>query len=145
MMALTPAGERLSFRKPTPISMTCGKRIIAKRLYAAKTLPQQGLGLIGRSLEPAEALLFLMERQRFSLHMWFVFHPIDVLFCDHSGEGLVVKEIKRGFSPFTTYRAHKASDLFIELRAGATKGLRTGDRIAFSRKIFKAQRRFKKR
>ena len=120
--------KRLSFRRPSKMSLVSGNKVVAKELFGAKDPSQQARGLMFRKLKPKQALLFFMPLpQRFSLHMLFVFHSIDVLFCDVSDKGFVIKEVKRGFRPFTTYRARHRSAMFIELPAGGAVGLRKGD------------------
>lgn len=138
MYSLTPIAKQLRFTTPSDITLLAGEQAVAKKLYAAKNLFQQARGLMCRTLRPGEALLFFMRReQRFSLHMWFVFRPIDVLFCNVTDKGLFVVEKKERFKPFTLYTARKPSELFIELPAGATSSIAAGDNIEFSRKIFK--------
>ena len=55
--------------------------------------------------------VFSSEKRR-SLHMWFVFFPIDVLFLDKQKR---IIEIKRDFKPFTLYRSQKKAQYVVEL------------------------------
>ena len=63
-----------------------------------------------------------------SLHMFFVFYPIDVLFLDLKGK---VVDIKRGFRPFTLYTPSVAASTIIELPEGAADTTRIGHSISF--------------
>ena len=53
-----------------------------------------------------------------SLHMWFVFFPIDVLFLDKSRK---VVDLKRDFRPFGFYSSKKEAQYAVELPVGFIK------------------------
>jgi len=58
-------------------------------------------------------LVFVFEHeQRVSLHMFFVFFPIDVLFLDHKKK---IVEIKTQFKPFTFYKSKEKAKYVVEL------------------------------
>ncbi|MBW3022673.1 DUF192 domain-containing protein [Candidatus Woesearchaeota archaeon] len=83
------------------------------------------------SKKPDFGLIFVFRSElRRSLHMFFVFYPIDVLFLDSSGK---VVEIKENFKPFSAYFPKKKSKYVIELPAGAIKKSSTqvGDTVSF--------------
>jgi len=76
-------------------------------------------------------LIFIFNSEKIrSLHMFFVFYPIDVLFLD---SGKKVVEIKENFLPFTFFYPAKKSQFIIELPAGNVKKSKTsvGDTISF--------------
>lgn len=78
-----------------------------------------------------KALIFEFNKEKIiSLHMIFVFYPIDVIFLDKSR---VVVDLKKDFKPFTFYASRKKAMYAIELPNGTTKKSRTeaGDRIGF--------------
>jgi|TARA_B100001971_G_C17941717_1_gene407992 uncharacterized membrane protein (UPF0127 family) len=52
------------------------------------------------STKPSCMLFDFKKEKRISLHMFFVFFPIDVLFIDKNKN---IVEIKEDFKPFTTY------------------------------------------
>ena len=58
-------------------------------------------------------LMFIFddEKER-SLHMLFVFFPIDVLFLDKNKK---IVEIKKDFKPFTFYKSKKEAQYIVEL------------------------------
>lgn len=68
------------------------------------------------------------EPRRVSLHMWFVFGAIDVLFID----GDRVVDIKRDFRPFRRYVAQALADVVVELPAGMVKDVVIGDVVKLS-------------
>ena len=72
----------------------------------------------------------LRKEQRYPLHMWFVFFPIDVLYLDSDK---YIVEIKEYFKPFSLYFPKQKARYVIELPEGtiSTKNLRIGDRIEF--------------
>ena len=58
-------------------------------------------------------LIFIFDKvERISLHMWFVFFPIDVLFLDSDKK---IVEIKKDFKPFTFYRSKTPAKYVVEL------------------------------
>lgn len=72
---------------------------------------------------------FNLERKR-SLHNFFVFFPIDVVFLNKDQE---IVEIKERFKPFTMYFPKQKSKYIIELPAGiiANTGSQIGDVVNF--------------
>lgn|SRR3989338_4393494 len=83
------------------------------------------------SKKPDYGLVFAFQTEKIrSLHMFFVFFPIDVLFL---GSGRKAVEIKENFMPFTFYLPRKKSMFVIELPSGTIKksGTRVGDTISF--------------
>jgi len=56
-------------------------------------------------------MVFPNER-KISLHMFFVFYPIDVLIVD---DQMRIVEIKRYFQPFTTWKSAKKGKCVVEL------------------------------
>jgi len=58
-------------------------------------------------------LIFVFDKERkISLHMFFVFFPIDVLFLDENKE---IIEIKKDFRPFTFYKSEKKAKYIVEI------------------------------
>jgi len=78
-----------------------------------------------------DPLIFAFTRQRrYSLHMFFVFFPIDVLFLDKNRK---VVDMKRDFMPFTFYTPKKPCQYIIEIAQGSIARSQTeiGDEISF--------------
>lgn len=78
-----------------------------------------------------KALIFIFKKERrISLHSFFVFYPIDILFLDSKKK---VVEIKENFLPFNIYIPKKKSKFIIELPAGTIKksGTKIRDTITF--------------
>lgn len=67
------------------------------------------------------------QEKKISLHMFFVFFPIDVLILNEQKE---IVEIKRDFQPFTFWNSQKKGKYLLEL---VNKGkYQPGDKITFS-------------
>ena len=77
------------------------------------------------------ALIFRFDEEKIiSLHMFFVFYPIDVLFLDKSR---IVVDKKENFRPFAFYKSKKKAMYAVELPNGVIKKSKTclGDKIGF--------------
>jgi len=75
------------------------------------------------------ALIFKFSKEKIiSLHMFFVFYPIDVLFLD---KNKIVVDKKENFEPFTFCKSRKKSIYSVELPNGTIKKTKTeiGDKI----------------
>lgn len=64
--------------------------------------------------------------RRISLHMWFVFFPIDVLVLDSDRR---IVEIKKNFMPFTFWTASKRGKYIVEL--GFKEDVKIDDEITW--------------
>ena len=109
---------------------TTGKVIADKHLMCS-SLWSKARGLMFRL--KAVPMLFSFNRlQRNSLHMWFVFFPIDVLYLD--AEQRVV-EMKERFMPFAFYTPKRMSMYVIELPTMTIKDkmVSIGDEIEWDR------------
>ena len=76
-------------------------------------------------------LIFKFNKEKIiSLHMFFVFYPIDVLFLD---KNKIVVEIKENFMPFTFYTPVRKAKYIIEIPNKTIKKTKTriGDKISF--------------
>ena len=105
-------------------------RIIAKSYDKAATVLQQAIGLMFQS-EVKKPLLFTFSKEKkTSLHMFFVFMPIDLIFIS---KGKKVVETKQNFGPFTLYFPKKAAKYLIECRAGTIEdyGIKLGQIVSF--------------
>jgi hypothetical protein len=77
------------------------------------------------------ALLFhFPSEKRHSLHMLFVFYPIDVLWLNQNRK---VVEMKQSFKPFTFATPKKPAKFIIELPENTIKNSKTeiGDSVEF--------------
>jgi uncharacterized protein len=108
------------------MAVKCNNRILADRVEYCQTVFQQARGAMFRS-KLDKALIFPVSPARsLSLHMFFVFFPIDVLFVR---DGQVI-EIKKNFKPFTIYNPREDADTVIELPAGTVKNIKIGDQVS---------------
>lgn len=78
-----------------------------------------------------KALIFKFSKEKMiSLHMFFVFYPIDVLFLD---KNKIVVDVKENFRPFAFYKSRKKAMYAVELPDNTIKKTKTeiGDKINF--------------
>ena len=83
------------------------------------------------SKKTEKSLVFDFKKEKIiSLHMWFVFYPIDVLFLDNDKR---VVEIKENFKPFRLYTPKNKARYVLELPDGSVRESKTrvGDRINY--------------
>lgn len=83
------------------------------------------------SVRQNKSLVFRFSKEKIiSLHMLFVFYPIDVLFLD---KNKIVVDKKENFRPFTFYKSGKKAMYAMELPKGTIKRTKTGigDKIKF--------------
>ena len=107
------------------------KRELARSCKVCRSAWSKAKGLMftNESTVKNNALVFEFKKPMLqSLHMFFVFYPIDVLFLDDNS---CVVEMKQGFRPFTIYNSKMRAKYVIELPQGSIKNSRTslGDEI----------------
>jgi uncharacterized protein len=79
-------------------SIRCNGKVIASEFKFCKTFFSQLRGLM---FSRKKVLIFDFGKEiNLSLHMWFVFFPIDVLFLDANKK---IVEVKEGLKPFCFY------------------------------------------
>lgn len=112
------------------IDKTTGK-VIASRVELADTFWRRFRGLMFRSkLQRGSAMLFSLPRPgRYSIHMFFVRFPIDLLYLDSR---FVVVELRAGLKPWRVHRPKAIANYLIELPAGtiARSNVKIGHKIA---------------
>ena len=105
-----------------------GQEIISKEEIVCKTIRSQARGLMFRRKKHNLIMTFPKER-KISLHMFFVFYPIDVLVLDKDKK---VIEIKENFKPFTFWTAKQKGKYLIELgKEGSKKKINLGEHLSF--------------
>ncbi len=107
---------------------TSGKMIIRKvRLASTSWGKLKGL-MFENGNNFDYALVFVLERESVAMatiHMMFVFFPIDVVYLNRERK---VVDIVSGLRPFTPSCSPKnPSKFFVELPAGKSKGVSIGD------------------
>ena len=105
-------------------------KIIAKNSIFLDDNFSKFIGLM-LSKKQNRALIFKFNKEKIiSLHMIFVFYPIDVLFLN---KNKIVVDKKENFKPFTFYKSRKKSMYAIEMPGGIIKKTKTeiGDKIGF--------------
>lgn len=89
-----------------------------------KGLLSKAKGLMFSKPKP---LLFVFAKEaRHSLHMFFVFYPIDVVLLSKE---MQVVEIKKNFRPFTWYAPKAKSKYILELPTGYADSVKLGDTL----------------
>jgi len=102
------------------------KTLIAKNAELCSNIFSKSFGLMF-SRRP-KALIFIFKKEKIiSLHMFFVFYPIDVLFLN---KNKIIVEIKENFRPFTFYTPKNKAMFIIELPNGTIKKTKTKIREA---------------
>ncbi len=103
--------------------------VLAVEAKICRSMLSKAIGLMFSKKSRALILVFDKEKV-ISLHMLFVFFPIDVLFLNKSKK---VVEIKEGFKPFRFYTPKNKAKYVIELPNKTLKNTRTsiGDTISF--------------
>ena len=97
-------------------------RIISQHEKVCKSIFSQSLGLMFRKKQ--NLLMIFPQERNISLHMVFVFYPIDVLIV---GEDMRIKEIKRNFKPFTFWSSKEKGKYVVEL--GLKTMVKVGDSL----------------
>ncbi len=113
-----------------PIKNATTGKVIALSSRLADSALERSLGLMFSKPQQAALVLKFKEDVKISLHMMFVFYPIDVIFANSRKE---IVDIKEGFRPFDTYTSRRKAKYAIELPAGTVKQTKTkaGHRIEF--------------
>ncbi|MBN1583213.1 MAG: DUF192 domain-containing protein [Anaerolineae bacterium] len=106
---------------------------IAKRVVLCDTFWLKFKGLMfRRALDPSEAFVFVYPREsiaEMTIHMFFVFFPIAVLWLD-SKRRVVDKTIAKPFRPF--YAPKQAAQYFVEGVPALLERVKIGDTLTFS-------------
>lgn len=113
------------------INNTTKNKILVKSKKKCDTVLSQSIGLMFSKEKKDFGLIFDFKNERtISLHMFFVFYPIDVISLDSERK---VIDIKENFKPFTTYMTKKKAKYIIELPKGTIKKTKTtiGNTIEF--------------
>ena len=105
------------------------ERKIMEKTRVAKSLFSQFKGLMFERKKSFDyALVFVLPRESriaASIHTFFVFFPIDVVFLDGKKK---VAEIVHALQPFTPlYAPKEKTAYFIELPEGKSAGIKKGD------------------
>jgi len=106
------------------IKNNSSNKVISKSEIICDSILSRTLGLM---FKPKSNLLMIFpEEQKISLHMFFVFYPIDVLVVDKNKK---IIEIKRNFEPFTLWKSKKEGKFIIELAFSSE--YKVGDKLEF--------------
>lgn len=108
------------------------KEVISPNAELCSSIPSKFIGLMFSKRQNRALLLKFSKERIISLHMLFVFYPIDVLFLDKGG---IVVGKKECFKPFAFCKSMKQAMYAVELPQGTIKKTKTGigDKIGFTK------------
>ncbi len=107
-----------------------GEEVLSKNVIYLSNIWQLAKGLMF-TFKIKNPLIFDFKKEKYvSLHMFFVFYPIDVVFLDSEKR---IVDLKENFKPFTTYSSKKKAKYVIEINQGTIKEhkLQINDRLDF--------------
>ncbi len=110
---------------------TAKSTVLAKNIIYCRSFLSKAMGLMFTKPLGDNAMVFhFTKEKRISLHMFFVFYPIDVLWLNKEKK---VVQIKEHFKPFHVAMAEKPAMYIIELPHNTIKKTNTniGDSISF--------------
>ena len=113
------------------ISNKTRRTVLVRKKKFINTIFQKTIGLMFSSRIRDFGLIFIFKKPcKISLHMFFVFFPIDVLFLDANKK---VVELKRNFKPFSVYYPKNNFIFVLELPAKTIdkSGTVVGDTISW--------------
>ncbi len=102
------------------------KKVISNKELICSSVSSQARGLMFRRKKYNLIMTFPKERN-ISLHMFFVFYPIDVLLLDKNKK---VIEIKENFKPYRAWNSKNKGSYIIELGKEYSK-VEIGDVLEF--------------
>jgi len=107
------------------------KKVVMARARLAETHWQKLKGLMFEDLRNFDyALVFKLPKESVAnatIHMLFVFFPIDVVYLDRNKK---VVDLAREVQPFSLgYSPKKPSKFFVELPAGKSSGIKVGHEL----------------
>ena len=106
--------------------------LLASRVVRCDTFWKRARGLMFRaSLGPDEVYLFVERKEsvaQTTIHMFFVFFPIAVIWLDRDGR-VVDKVLARPFRPY--YAPGGPAQYFVEGRPSLLDRVSAGDRLGF--------------
>ena len=86
--------------------------------------------MFSKKLKNSCLLFIFPKEERVSLHMFFVFFPIDVLFLNENKE---IVDLKQNFLPFTLYTSKKPAKYILEMPVGSIKNIDKEKQVNFSK------------
>ena len=94
--------------------ITCNNKTISTKERICSSFWSQARGLMFRKKQ--NLIMIFPEEKKISLHMFFVFYPIDVLLLNEKKE---IIEIKKKLKPFTIWKGKEKAKYCIELSSPA--------------------------
>ena len=105
------------------------KQPVLRQYLLCRGVFSKARGLMFSRNRTGYGLIFAFRKPVYaSLHMWFVFYSIDVLFLDRNKR---IVEIKRNLKPFWGYIPQNRATYVIEGGTGYAVGCTVGDVLNF--------------
>lgn len=105
-------------------------KILARNVEVAGGFWSRLRGLMfRRNFEQDSGILFSLKKpKKFSVHTFFVFFPIDLIYLDSD---LVVVDLKENMGPWSTYSPNTKASYLLELVSGKIDdvGVKVGDEV----------------
>ena len=103
------------------------RQIICKNVVKRKTLFEKATGLMfKKDIDDETAYLFYFNKKsKISIHMFFVFFPIDIIFLDENFKVVEMAKLR----PWQLYKSKENAKYFIEVKSGVArkKRIKIGD------------------
>jgi len=112
------------------MELKCNGKTLANKVKVYSSLLFKGKGLMFSRFNNFDALLFKFEKEKFiTIHTFFVFFPIDVVWLNKNYE---VVDIKKDIKPFTLFiRPKNKAKYLIEFPAGKIVEVKESSQIVF--------------
>jgi uncharacterized protein len=122
--------EEYNTQKISMIANKTKKKTVAKNFILCNTLWSKFMGLMFSGDNRQFMVFKFNDEKKISLHMMFVFYPIDVVFLDSKKK---VVDTKENFKPFSLYASKKPAKYCIECPKGTIGKTKTkvGDDFIF--------------
>ena len=105
------------------------KTILSKKPKLCKTILSKTIGLMFHT--KPKTLIFAWKKEKIiSLHMFFVFFPIDLLYLNKNKE---IIEIKTSLKPFSIYNPKYPAKYLIESPSKTITKIKLKDKLEFKK------------
>ncbi|MBI4447677.1 DUF192 domain-containing protein [Candidatus Woesearchaeota archaeon] len=106
-------------------------KLISSKLKVCDSFFSRAKGLMFASLKDKDGAVLVFDKETFvSIHMFFVFFPLDVFWVDSNFR---VVDARFGVKPFSPLVMPKGKAMYVvEARCGLVKGANVGSRVKLS-------------
>lgn len=116
------------------MKVSCGGRVIGNNIKMCDSAFSKFKGLMfSKKLKQGEGLVLKALQESIlgtSIHMWFVFFGIDVIWVN---DNMKVVDVRENVKPFSfMIKPRKSAKYVIELGVGGARGVVVGEGVCFS-------------